>query len=250
MGSDKLELVESRGWIWMPELLAVCSKKSVDGSSLILRSRGGLVTALLPLARNSGSGCGLGREFQKQKHIRDGNPEAEFETFLRETEVEESRRRLGEIKRELAALKPGEKDAKKRERLLLRTPKGTRDYGAGEIFCRDYVERIVKECFVLYGGAQLDTPVFERKDILAGKYGEDAKLIFDLEDQRMFYDPRGGLVDGATTTLSQLLSAVCLSVNQSIREKKMELCRAEEGKVEIVRLNKTRTRKHDRLQAA
>jgi histidyl-tRNA synthetase len=51
------------------------------------------------------------------------------------------------------------------------------------MFCRDYVERIVKECFVLYGGAQLDTPVFERKDILAGKYGEDAKLIFDLEDQ-------------------------------------------------------------------
>src|SRR6266478_1154956 len=51
------------------------------------------------------------------------------------------------------------------------------------MFCRDYVERIVKDCFVLYGGAQLDTPVFERKDILAGKYGEDAKLIFDLEDQ-------------------------------------------------------------------
>ncbi|KAI9444609.1 histidine-tRNA ligase [Lactarius indigo] len=97
--------------------------------------------------------------------------------------LEESRRRLGEIKRELAALKPGGKDAKKKERLLLKTPKGTRDYGPGEMFCRDYVERIVKECFVLYGGAQLDTPVFERKDILAGKYGEDAKLIFDLEDQ-------------------------------------------------------------------
>ncbi|KAH9170528.1 histidine-tRNA ligase [Lactarius sanguifluus] len=99
------------------------------------------------------------------------------------TALEESRRRLGEIKRELAALKPGGKDAKKKERLLLKTPKGTRDYGPGEMFCRDYVERIVKECFVLYGGAQLDTPVFERKDILAGKYGEDAKLIFDLEDQ-------------------------------------------------------------------
>ncbi|KAH8987365.1 histidine-tRNA ligase [Lactarius hatsudake] len=117
--------------------------------------------------------------------------------------LEESRKRLGEIKRDLAALKPGGKDAKKKERLLLKTPKvragwlagwkgsllthslpqGTRDYGPGEMFCRDYVERIVKECFVLYGGAQLDTPVFERKDILAGKYGEDAKLIFDLEDQ-------------------------------------------------------------------
>ncbi|KAH9964109.1 histidyl-tRNA synthetase [Russula dissimulans] len=99
------------------------------------------------------------------------------------TALDESRKRLGELKREIASIKPGGKDAKKKERLLLKTPKGTRDYGPGEMFCRDYVERIVKECFVLYGGAQLDTPVFERKDILAGKYGEDAKLIFDLEDQ-------------------------------------------------------------------
>lgn len=49
--------------------------------------------------------------------------------------------------------------------------------------CREFVERIVKECFTTYGGSCLDTPVFERKDILAGKYGEDAKLIFDLKDQ-------------------------------------------------------------------
>ena len=37
--------------------------------------------------------------------------------------LEESRRRLGEIKREIAVLKPREKDAKKKERLLLKTPK-------------------------------------------------------------------------------------------------------------------------------
>ncbi len=49
--------------------------------------------------------------------------------------------------------------------------------------CREHVERIVKDCFTTYGGGCLDTPVFERKDILAGKYGEDAKLIFDLKDQ-------------------------------------------------------------------
>ncbi|KAF8491997.1 histidine-tRNA ligase [Russula emetica] len=127
---------------------------------------------------------------------------------------EESRKRLGEIKRELASLKPGGKDAKKKERLLLKTPKGTRDYGPGEMFCRDYVERIVKECFVLYGGSQLDTPVFERKDILAGKYGEDAKLIFDLEDQggeqlALRYDHTVPLarylaMGGATNTQSKL----------------------------------------------
>lgn len=51
------------------------------------------------------------------------------------------------------------------------------------MYCREHVERIVKDCFTTYGGSCLDTPVFERKDILAGKYGEDAKLIFDLQDQ-------------------------------------------------------------------
>lgn len=60
---------------------------------------------------------------------------------------------------------------------------GTRDYGPGEMFCREHIERIVKDCFTTYGGSQLDTPVFERKEVLAGKYGEDAKLIFDLMDQ-------------------------------------------------------------------
>ena len=29
----------------------------------------------------------------------------------------------------------------------------------------------------------MDTPVFERKDVLTDKYGEDSKLIFDLMDQ-------------------------------------------------------------------
>ena len=37
--------------------------------------------------------------------------------------LEESRKRLGEIKRELASIKPGGKDSKKKERLLLKTPK-------------------------------------------------------------------------------------------------------------------------------
>ncbi|KAG1726145.1 hypothetical protein EDB19DRAFT_1753239 [Suillus lakei] len=78
----------------------------------------------------------------------------------------------------------GSKDAgKKKERLLLKTAKGTRDYGAAEMFCREHVERIVKDVFTSYGGSALDTPVFERKDVLAGKYGEDQKLIFDLMDQ-------------------------------------------------------------------
>ena len=51
------------------------------------------------------------------------------------------------------------------------------------MYCRIHLENIVKDCFTTYGGSCLDTPVFERKDILTDKYGEDAKLIFDLQDQ-------------------------------------------------------------------
>lgn len=51
------------------------------------------------------------------------------------------------------------------------------------MFCREHIERIVKDVFTSYGGSCLDTPVFERKDVLTDKYGEDSKLIFDLMDQ-------------------------------------------------------------------
>ncbi|KAJ7638312.1 histidine-tRNA ligase [Roridomyces roridus] len=101
-------------------------------------------------------------------------------------EAVEAKKKLGELKKALALEAGGNKDAsatKKRERLLLKTAKGTRDYGPAEMFCRETIERTVKDVFTTFGGSCLDTPVFERKDILAGKYGEDAKLIFDLQDQ-------------------------------------------------------------------
>ncbi|TCD62870.1 Cytoplasmic and mitochondrial histidine tRNA synthetase [Steccherinum ochraceum] len=100
--------------------------------------------------------------------------------------IEEAKKKLGELKKaqgQLLSAGGSKESGKKKERLLLKTAKGTRDYGPGEMFCREHIERIVKECFTTFGGSCLDTPVFERKDILAGKYGEDAKLIFDLKDQ-------------------------------------------------------------------
>ncbi|TDL26414.1 histidyl-tRNA synthetase [Rickenella mellea] len=101
--------------------------------------------------------------------------------------VSEAWNKLGELKKALGQLKSqaaiGKDAGKRKERLLLKTAKGTRDYGPSEMFCREHVEHVVKECFSLFGGSQLDTPVFERKDVLTDKYGEDAKLIFDLMDQ-------------------------------------------------------------------
>lgn len=37
--------------------------------------------------------------------------------------------------------------------------------------------------FKRHGAVTIDTPVFELKEILSGKYGEDSKLIYDLQDQ-------------------------------------------------------------------
>ncbi|TEB32572.1 histidine-tRNA ligase [Coprinellus micaceus] len=111
--------------------------------------------------------------------------------------LNEAKQKLAELKKALALAKNAGKEKvkkeggvpaakgpeQKKERLLLKTAKGTRDFGPAEMFCREHIERIVKECFTTYGGSCLDTPVFERKDVLTDKYGEDSKLIFDLKDQ-------------------------------------------------------------------
>ena len=41
----------------------------------------------------------------------------------------------------------------------------------------------IRAVFERHGGVELDTPVFEEKETLTGKYGEDSKLIYDLADQ-------------------------------------------------------------------
>ncbi|KAL6996782.1 histidine--tRNA ligase [Sarracenia purpurea var. burkii] len=42
---------------------------------------------------------------------------------------------------------------------------------------------IIEDVFERHGAMALDTPVFELRETLMGKYGEDSKLIYDLADQ-------------------------------------------------------------------
>ncbi|KAL7927747.1 hypothetical protein ACQKWADRAFT_317928 [Trichoderma austrokoningii] len=70
----------------------------------------------------------------------------------------------------------------------LKTAKGTKDsyspHGSGkEMVIRDKIFSTITEVFKRHGGVTIDTPVFELKEILSGKYGEDSKLIYDLADQ-------------------------------------------------------------------
>lgn len=69
------------------------------------------------------------------------------------------------------------------QKFSLKTAKGTRDYGPESMALRMQVLNKIIAVFKKHGAETIDTPVFELKDVLTGKYGEDSKLIYDLKDQ-------------------------------------------------------------------
>ncbi|KAM8973639.1 histidine--tRNA ligase, cytoplasmic-like [Pelodytes ibericus] len=70
-----------------------------------------------------------------------------------------------------------------KQNIILKTPKGTHDVHPNQTAIRESVFNTVVNCFKRHGAESIDTPVFELKDLLTGKYGEDSKLIYNLEDQ-------------------------------------------------------------------
>ena len=66
-------------------------------------------------------------------------------------------------------------------------PKGTRDFGPDEMKKREYLFKIFKNTFSLYGFNALETPSMENINVLNGKYGEEGdKLIFRILDSGDF----------------------------------------------------------------
>ncbi|TNM99022.1 histidine--tRNA ligase, cytoplasmic isoform X1 [Takifugu rubripes] len=70
-----------------------------------------------------------------------------------------------------------------KHQFVLKTAKGTRDYNPKQMAIREKVFNTIVSCFKRHGAETIDTPVFELKETLTGKYGEDSKLIYDLKDQ-------------------------------------------------------------------
>ena len=62
-------------------------------------------------------------------------------------------------------------------------PPGTRDFTPAQMRIREQVLTAIRRVFKRHGAVEIDTPVFELRDVLMGKYGEDTKLIYDLADQ-------------------------------------------------------------------
>ncbi|WFD41416.1 histidine--tRNA ligase [Malassezia psittaci] len=75
------------------------------------------------------------------------------------------------------------KPKKGSSKITLKTPKGTRDWDPLSMALRKHVFSTIERVFEKHGAVTIDTPVFELKEILSGKYGEDSKLIYDLQDQ-------------------------------------------------------------------
>lgn len=65
----------------------------------------------------------------------------------------------------------------------LRTPKGTVDLNPQQSLTLEEIIGKVKSIFMSHNGVPINTPTFELREILMNKYGEDAKLIYNLEDQ-------------------------------------------------------------------
>ncbi|PPJ51215.1 hypothetical protein CBER1_08050 [Cercospora berteroae] len=70
-----------------------------------------------------------------------------------------------------------------KEKFQLKVPKGTKDWDGKDMVIREKIFSTITEVFKRHGAVTIDTPVFELKEILSGKYGEDSKLIYDLADQ-------------------------------------------------------------------
>ncbi|KAI3352174.1 hypothetical protein L3Q82_020984, partial [Scortum barcoo] len=90
--------------------------------------------------------------------------------------IDEEVAKLLELKAQL-----GGEDGK--HQFVLKTAKGTRDYNPKQMAIREKVFSTIVSCFKRHGAETIDTPVFELKETLTGKYGEDSKLIYDLKDQ-------------------------------------------------------------------
>lgn len=94
--------------------------------------------------------------------------------------------KLKKLEAQLAALGIGGAKAgssKQEVKFTLKTPKGTRDWEPLAMSLRKKIFSTIEDVFSAHGAVTIDTPVFELKEILSGKYGEDSKLIYDLQDQ-------------------------------------------------------------------
>ncbi|XP_020806364.1 histidine--tRNA ligase, cytoplasmic isoform X3 [Drosophila serrata] len=115
---------------------------------------------------------------EQQKQHQKQQPEQQQQEQEQLHQIDEEVARLLALKAKLGGDAPPTN-----QKFTLKTPKGTRDYGPQQMTLRQGVLDKIVQVFKRHGGEAIDTPVFELKEVLTGKYGEDSKLIYDLKDQ-------------------------------------------------------------------
>ncbi|CAH1991326.1 unnamed protein product [Acanthoscelides obtectus] len=103
--------------------------------------------------------------------------------FHGKPQIDEQVAKLLELKAELSNAGEDSNAAYSNQKFTLKTPKGTRDYSPQQMALRNSVLEKIISVFKKHGAETIDTPIFELKEVLTGKYGEDSKLIYDLKDQ-------------------------------------------------------------------
>jgi histidyl-tRNA synthetase len=73
---------------------------------------------------------------------------------------------------------------------LIQLPKGTQDYYGKSYEKLEYLIQIITNLYKKYHGEFIETPVFELTHILMDKYGDDEKLIYNLESDNVNIDSR------------------------------------------------------------
>ncbi|KAJ8919497.1 hypothetical protein NQ315_002118 [Exocentrus adspersus] len=104
--------------------------------------------------------------------------------YYLDMQISEEVTKLLELKTQLSSSsETTEVNASTIQKFTLKTPKGTRDFSPEQMALRQGVLERIVSVFKKHGAETIDTPIFELKEVLTGKYGEDSKLIYDLKDQ-------------------------------------------------------------------
>jgi histidyl-tRNA synthetase len=66
---------------------------------------------------------------------------------------------------------------------MIKLPKGTQDYFRESYDKLEYIKNIITQLFTKFHGEFVESPVFELTHVLMNKYGEEEKLIFNIESE-------------------------------------------------------------------
>ncbi|SFR31179.1 histidyl-tRNA synthetase [Robiginitalea myxolifaciens] len=98
-------------------------------------------------------------------------------------------------------------------------PKGTRDFGPGELARRYYIIEVIREAFERFGFQPIETPSFENYDTLMGKYGDEGdRLIFKILNSGDFLSKVGAdeLAKGDANSLTPKISEKALRYDLTV----------------------------------